>query len=394
MLKGSLSRSICVLIAMIIIFQATGCSYFTSPMAIEALTKDVQVDTFYGEGKGMTCINGEPIQEYDFVEWKGYNKDYCIEAEIRTKKEYFEECYDQEITGEMLDGDIVITSEKDIYNDSEIIIYEPYINQYSIKSVSFVDEVSEKDNSKNMNDILQDGSLKSYVMDMITKLEADYNLSIENDVKINGYLTQHIKAEAKEKDKKSQYDFWVDQNTWMVVKEREILGNYIIQTEYTKFELNPKVDSNLFKVDIPKDASVQYLDNNLEKTNEEVTLDEAVRKLKSPVFYLDDQSIQSMGIHYIESIDDQYGRVEITYHTQDGNEFIVRSSPSSIIYEKLNLGYEQIDLGDIKANYIETGSSKYIEFIKDGTICDVYIKNSELTKEQLIDLANKLKEKG
>lgn len=393
MLKKNLSRSMYVLLAMITIFQVTGCSYFTSPMAIEALNQENHVDTFYGEGKGMVCINGEQIQDYDFIEWKGYNNNYSIEAQVRTKKEYFEEYYEQEITDDMLHGDIVIMSEKDIYNDSEMIIYQPEINRYSIKSISFVDEVVDKD-SASINDILKDGSLKSYVMDMITNLEANYNLSIEDDVKVNGYLTQHIKAEAKEKGKKSQYDLWVDQNTWMVVKERQISGNYMIQTEYTKFELNPKVDSNLFKVNIPKDAEVQYLDNNLEKKNEKVTLEEAAKKLESPVFYLDDQSIEFVDVRYIESIDKQYGRVEITYRTKDGNEFMVRSSPSSIIYEKLKLGYEQINLGDIEAYYIEAGSSKDVEFVKNGTICDVYIKNSELTKEQLIDIAKRVKEKS
>lgn len=382
-----------IILGMMIIgiaFQATGCGYFTSPTAIEALTKEDQVDTFYGEGKGNIYIDNKLVQKYDFREWKGQDKDYFVRADIRTEEEFFKQYYgEEEITPSMRDGDWILMREEDTFNDSELVVYVAHKNQYSIKSMSLADEVTGNIRT-GINSVLENGSLKNYVMEIITQLEGEYNFSIEDDVRVNGYLTQHIVATSKDETKSDRYEFWVDQNTWLVVKSVQTLGNYTYEEEYNKFELNPKVDDSLFIVNIPEDADIQYLDNNLEKTNQEVTLDEAVKKLGTPVFYLQDEGFELIGSHYIESINEQYGRVELTYHTEDGSEFIVKSSPSSIVYEKLQLGYEKVMVGEIEASYIETGSAKYIEFIEDGTICDVYIKNSELSKEELIEIANRL----
>lgn len=376
-----------------IVVQATGCNYLASPTIIEVLTEEKKVDTFYGEGIGRLYIDNKLVQDIAFKEWKGLGKNYCVHATYKTEKTFFEEYYEEEITPDMLDGDIVTISEQDVFNDSELIIYLPYKNQYCIKSMSLVDEVTGELRNGVIND-LKNGSLRDYVMETVNELEENYELSIEDDQKVNGYLTQHIIAVPKNKSMNEQYELWIDQSTWMIVKEKQISGNYTYESEYTKFQLNAKVDENLFKMTIPKDAEIEYLDNNLEKTNEKVTLDEAVVKLGAPIFYLEEGEADLIEAHYIESVDSRYGRVELTYHTHEGNEFMVRSSPSSILYEKLNLGYEKVKIGNVEGNYVDVGSVKYVEFIVEGSICDVYSKNSNLGKEALIELARKVKIKN
>ena len=155
--------------------------------------------------------------------------------------------------------------------------------------------------------------------------------------------------------------------------------------------MNPKIDEEIFEVEIPTHASVVYLDNNLEKTNEEVTLEEAVKRLGVPIFYLEEkQGINLTSAKYIETISNLCERVDLTYRTRDGKEVIVQNSPSSVFYEKLDLGYEEIMIQDKEAIYREIGSMKLIEFVDKDVICDLYVKNSEMGRQELIELASKL----
>lgn len=372
------------------IIHTTGCGYFISPTVMEVLNRNEQVETFYGEGIEKSYVNGELVQELVFKEWKGKNEKYHSKAQVRTEKNFFEQLSDEEITDEMLEDGFVIQTEEDTFNDTQLIAYLPYKNQYCIKDMSLAAEVT--DNVRTgISKVLEEGSLKDYVMNLINTYEEEYALTIENDVRINNYLTQHITAVPKDKNKDEQYEFWVDQNSWLIVRQVERQGDLIIKSEYTKFELNPKIDESLFEVSIPEDAEIEYINDNLEKKNEKVTISEAIRCLDSPIFCLEGQSgVRLIEVHYIEAIDERYGRVELTYMTDSGDEFIIRNSPSSKLYEKLELGYEKINVRGIKGSYIETGGIKVIEFIDQNIICDVYIKNSEMSKEELIELANRL----
>ena len=376
------------------IIHTTGCGYFISPTAMEILTKDEQVETFYGEGIAKSYVNDEIVQELVFREWKGKSEKYHNKVQVRTEKNFFEQLSDEEITDEMLQDGFVIQTEEDTFNDTQLIVYLPYKNQYCIKDMSLAAEVT--DNVRTgISKVLEGGSLKDYVMNIINTYEEEYTLTIENDVRINNYLTQHITAVPKDKNKDEQYEFWVDQNTWLVVKEIQKQGSLINESEYTKFELNPKIDESLFEVSIPEDAEIEYINDNLEKKNEEVTISEAIRRLGSPIFCLEGQpGVRLIEVHYIEAINERYGRVELTYMTDGGDEFIIRNSPSSKLYEKLELGYEKINVRGLDGSYIETGGVKIIEFIDQNIICDVYIKNSEMSKEELVRLTNKLNFKG
>ena len=393
-MKARYDRAMGAIIAMIyMLFQATGCSYITSSASIEALTEETQVETFYGEGKLSIYIDDEIVQKAEVQEWKGKNKKYHSKNQIATKQEFFKEYYNEEILENMIKGDWVMMWEEDTINDDQLVIYLPHKEQYSIKNLSLADEV--KNNVRTGADkMLETGSFKDYVMQRIDEYEQDYILTIKNDVRVNNYLTQQVTATHKDTNKHDKITLWIDQYSWVIVKEVIDIGNYRYEYEYTKTELNPNIDEEIFEIDIPKDKEVQYLDSDLKIRNEEVTIDEAVELLGVPIFYIKEDDVKLMEIHYIESIDTQYGRVELIYETNDGNQFIIENTPAYGLYEKIKLEHDKVQVRDIEANYIETSNVKGIEFTEEGTICDIYIKNSELSKEELIQLANKLELKA
>lgn len=390
MLKKYLWRiGVCLILGGIGI-NLVGCNYFKSVNVFESLSGEDEIYTFYGQGRERIYLDGKLVQDTKFKEWKGTGKKYHSEAEMELDKDFFKQCYGEAPADELLEGDIVRINERDTYNEEKLIVYEPYKKQYSIKTTSLADEVNPSV-LLGINRALNAGGLKDYATKVINNLAKDYNLTIEDNVKINGRKTQHITAKSKELGEKEIQELWIDQNTWLILREYIQQGNYSCEFEYIDFKFNPRVDEDIFKVKIPSDANVVYLDNNLEKINEEMTLEEAVKHLGVPIFYLEEkEGVSLISVKYIETISAIYGRVDLTYKVEEGKEVIVQNSPSSLFYEKLDLGYEKIVVQGKQAIYREIGSIKFIEFINKDTICDIYIKNSQMDKKKLIKLANEL----
>lgn len=371
-----------------IFMLTTGCTKSIYPNIIETFKEEERVETFYGEGVTTIYLNGELLEKQEWKQWKGKGKQYRINADIITKEKYFEDNY----TSDMLHHGYVNYSVENILTDQQFILYLPYKDSYFISNRSSGYQMSDEI-QLGMEQVLSTGSLQDHVMEIISDYEKDYLLTIEDDVKVNNYLTQHIIAVSKTNGETDKTEFWVNQDNWGIIKSITVQGNTRVECEYTKFEINTKVSDKLFEVDISEDAEIEYINSNLERTNEKVSLEEAVERFGAPVFYLEEEGIEIKEVHYIENVSSEYGYVELTYITEDGNELIVQNSPSSPLYECIEFNYNTVEVRGKKAIYVETETNKIIEFIENGIICDVYIRNSYLTKEALINFTNKLKVK-
>lgn len=373
-----------------VVNSLTGCGYFQAVDVFQLVPEEKEIYTFYGEGREKSYLNDKLVQDIIFKEWKGTGKKYHSEADIEVDKNFYEQYFGEAPAEELIDGNIVRMNQRDTYNENEFIIHEPYKNQYSIKNTSLVDDVNPSV-LIGINRALSAGGLKDYAMLVITNLAKEYDLKIKDNVKINGRQTQHITAISKELGEKEIQEIWIDQNTWLIVKERVQQGNYSVEFEYVDFRINPRIDEDMFEVEIPTNANVEYLHHNLERTNEEVTLEQAVKRLGIPIFYLEEnQDISLISVRYIETMNTLDRRVDLTYRIRGDKEIIVQNSPSSVFYEKLDLGYEKIIIQGKEAMYCEIGSMKLIEFVDNNVICDLYVKNSEISRQELIELANQL----
>lgn len=374
----------------LILVYLTGCSYFKTINIIDTFSEEDEIYTFYGKATFRSYIEERCVQNISFTEWKGTGKKYHSEAAGTMDKDFYEEYYSQEPPPDLVSGDRVKTKEEDTYDDNRLIIYLPYENKYSIKEVTLADEVSPIV-LIGINQALNAGGLKDYANVRISELAKDYTLEMEDNVKINGRMTQHITAVSKTVGENEIQEVWIDQDTWFILKERIRSGNYTEEFEYLDFKFNPKIDTQIFDVDIPEDANIIYLDSDLAKVNEEITLEEAPKRLGTPIFYLEDEDSKLTSAKYIEQIEDDYGWVQLTYKLTDGREVIVESSPYYNAYAQINLGYERVKVQGQEALYQVQNESKCIEFVKGQTICDIYIKNTEMSKNELVQIANRLK---
>ena len=374
-----------------IVLQMTGCKNIMTSAFIDTIIQEEQVETFYGESIQRTYIDEELIEEINTQEWKGKGNNYCIYSEIHTKKEYISE----EITDDMLDGDFVLRDEKDVINGDLLTAYLPYKNEYYTKNLTLEKEIVEDISHIGISKALETGYLKDYVMACISNAEKDYNLSIEDDIKINGKLTQHVIATPKDHQRNERSEIWIDQSSWLIVKELVVQGNIMTSFEYTNFQLNPIINDKRFEMIIPSDAKVVQLEDGIEEINEVVTMNEVTERLGVPVYYLEaSNKLKLLEIHYIKDTGVLYGRIEMTYIANDGSKIVVQTLPNDTLNKKLKLDYETIKVKGKEASYVATDSSQIIMLNNEESVCNIYTQNSNMSKAEFIKLMDFLEIKN
>ena len=387
MYKRRWNRKIAVLMVCGLLITTSGCSLLSSEGIVEAMVQeDLEVNRFYGEAYIRQYYDEELLYTLSYKEWKGSENKY--RAEYKT---VVTDSYKAAVDNGLMKGDIESEEEIDITNGDQLIAYVPAKETYYIKPISLADEVAPAI-VQGINQVLRAGSLKEYALELIDEVSKSHDVTIKDNVKCGNYTTQHIVAVPKEgKVGEATIEAWIDQNSWMVVKTKSSAGKLITEQEYKTFTINPTIDEEKFIMVIPEGAKVVKLDENLDIVNEQVSLEEAVSKLKVPIFYIGDEKLATMKeARYIETSNQLYARVEITYVTPEGKEFIVQNMPSNKFQENLDLGLEKVKLNNIEGIYVEQAPMKIIEFSKEGTLCDIYIKNSEMSKEELVELAKAL----
>ena len=353
----------------------------------DAFIQEEEIETFYGRYIVRNYIDGELYSKLNGQEWKGKGKKYFCKSYSRVKKEYADIGY----TDEMLDGDFVVFDEEDTIIENQLIGYTSYMNKYYIKDLTLENEIKDEISGLGINRALQTGYLKDYAMELISSYDKDYILDIENDIKMNGQLTQHVIATSKKKGNLDRFEIWIDQDTWMVVKKLRAQGNVISIREYTEFQLNPIISEKRFEVNIPQDAQVVRINDGIQEVNEEITLEQATEKLGTSVYYLEQSDKLTLSeVHYIVEPGRTYGRVEITYILNDGSKIIVETIADVKSYTQDDSEMDTIWVKGHKAKYTENDQLQRISFNDEACSCKIYTQNSSMSKVDFIKLMNEL----
>ena len=56
----------------------------------------------------------------------------------------------------------------------------------------------------------------------------------------------------------------------------------------------------------------------------------------------------------------------------------------------MDLGYEKIDISGHEANYIDGAGIKGVEIYDDNIRCTIYVKNSDISKEEFLELVREI----
>lgn len=259
----------------------TGCNtksvdLIPEKIVAKAMEADKDMKTYYCEGKMQMYENDKLMSDASIKIWNDM-KNSVLRARCEVK---------------LKDDESISTND-----GNKMIVY------------------SKRNNSAFIMDSLgKDGNMplaetpKETFINLMGNLKGYYNISTVNEEKINGFNTIHMIAKAKEKSSiTGDMEFWIDKETWFVVKTVSQVSNVKSIFEYTKVDTKVKMDESLFTQKLPADVKLENMDS---KANEKkCTLKEASDLLKNPVLYVPD----SLG----------YKLVDVKYLNSNNKEFPV-----------------------------------------------------------------------
>lgn len=365
----------------------TGCGSSISQQIMDTFIEDEYICSFYGKGVQVECVDGMPIQTTEFTEWKDGNSNYRIDVTSSLERNYYKVFSGNDTEKESESIDI-----RYIYKDDKLQIYYPEKNEYLVKNITLID-ATQSLMKQGINTLTVDDSAKTYTMSIISRINQDYDVEIEDDVKLNGVKTQHVIAIPKDqKNFNEKLEIWIDQSTWLIIKEHEEVGNYMFDYEYLEYKINPSIGKKTFDMTVKEGATEGQLGPKLERVDKAIPVKEAPSYLEGAVYYLPQgEKLALVSCKYIEYYNLAKGIVTFTYHTASGREILVENRPPDKIYNQIDIGYEKLAINGVNCQYYENESGKAIRILSDDVICEISVRNSEITKNELIAYTKLLK---
>lgn len=369
-----------------------GCSGLFSQDIMDILLKEEYIDSFYGKGVERQIVNDRVVGEAKFSEWKKGNDKYRVDMAVEL------ETY----AGERSEGDnkratqAKVLNLQYIFNNDCIVFYNPDENRYFIKKSTLEDLVKENV-AKGINVLTINDSAKEFTMSYISNLTQNFNIEVEDDVKINGRNTQHLIAVGKTQDyRDARKEVWIDQSTWLILKRREQQGNYAIEYEYLDFQINPRLDEKLFDITMNEDAKVEEFEEELYKIKKDIQIEEIPSYFGNTCYrFIENDDLELVSVKYIEGLEGAEGRiggiVALTYKTKEGIEILVDNLPVNSVSAEFETSEKKVKIGELDALYYEKSNIKLIRLVHPDVVCDVYVRNDKISKEELIEYAKRLK---
>jgi len=239
----------------------TGCSSLSEDTIIpsdiinNALSAYEKSQSYYSEGSLTVYEKGELVEESITKEWTD-------SSEGMLKKRFESESEDS--------GKIISTND-----GKELVLY------------------MEKDNKAMKMDIENAidesmGDYKEQFLKGLSVISKSHELSYVGEEKVNDFNTIHLHAKSKKENSMiGDIDYWIDKDTWFLVKTSSETGDGKLDMTYTKLEFVDKFDDSLFVQNIPEGVEIENLDENSDFEESEISIEEAEKIAGKPILVLE-----------------------------------------------------------------------------------------------------------
>ncbi|AXI08340.1 hypothetical protein CUC15_05075 [Oceanobacillus zhaokaii] len=222
---------------------------------------------------------------------------------------------------------------------------------------------------------------------MIESMEETHDYEIVGEEKTLGFNTYHVQVNAKQDDGLlGDMELWVDQKTWFVIKMSSETGNSRTDFEYTKLDLSPEFEENVFSLDIPDHIDIESIDENL--APDTVTIDDAENALGKPFLVFPEEiRLNNMQMYDFSEELDRY-ELEMEYTTREEVPMFFLSIFPTPAEEDMEIKPGEMKVRDNNAEYEEQINS--IMWDEDGLRYSIIITNPDITIEEVIELTEKM----
>lgn len=218
-------------------------------------------------------------------------------------------------------------------------------------------------------------------------VEDTHEIKVAGEEKIAGRNTYHIIATTKEENNLiGNLEMWVDKENWMVLKSITNGASLEMVTEYKVFDLSPKIEKDLFVLEIPEGVVVEKPDMDI--VFEQVEMATVKEKLGAFLIFGEHDLI-------VESIQD-YGsesRLEYAFsYSKDSEKWLTLSVfPSSqVVEDDVSLGEEKITVRGIEGEQLDLGEFRFIQWSENNLTYNVSIEHSDIEFDEVYAYIEKM----
>jgi outer membrane lipoprotein-sorting protein len=240
------------------------------------------------------------------------------------------------------------------------------------------------------------GDYKEQFLKSLSAISKSHEIVYVDEEVVNDFKTIHLRAKSKKSNSLiGDMDYWIDKDTWFMVKATSENGDIKSEIIYTKLEFAEKFDDDLFTQIIPEGVEIENLDETLELEENNVSIEEAEKIVGKPILILGNNSE-----YELESITnlsyDSMKRTEISqiYQKNGVRAFIL----TVLINKEENNEEENLKLPGEEEAVIRGNKGTIIEDIvnlinweEDGIKYSFLILDPSITMENAIEIVENLK---
>lgn len=225
---------------------------------------------------------------------------------------------------------------------------------------------------------------------LLNIVKDSHDISIAGEEKIAGRDAYHITAKAKKKNTLlGDIEVWIDKKTWLTLKTITTNAGNVTQQEYTKLEVNKKIDDALFAFEIPKGATIEQIDT-LDQTAP-TTIDE-VKKQLGDFLILPEENGLTLSTILDMKVEE---RPEFSFEYEKDEQPAFSVSVFKVVSNFTTFGgnlanEEDIQVRGEKGTYMDLGELFVISWSENGYEYSIITENPELTKEEILAYAEEM----
>lgn len=239
-------------------------------------------------------------------------------------------------------------------------------------------------------------SYKDQLLKELGSITKTHEVTFKDEEKVNGHESYHLAATPKEKNSIiGNLDYWIDKDTWFVIKVSSEVGNDKMQMEYTKLDFSAKFEDNLFTQTFPADVVIEDIGADL---NNKIVIDlkEGANIAKQPILYLKDTSVYKIKeITY--SNFERLKQKEIV-ETYERNGAVAFTLSIIMVDEEVNKPSEDRTKLPSEKDITVRGNKgtsmddviKVITWNENGLNYTILLEDPKLTTEDAVQIANSL----
>jgi len=215
-----------------------------------------------------------------------------------------------------------------------------------------------------------------------------HDVKIDGEEKIAGRDTYKMVAKAKNADTlMGDMEVWIDKKTWLTLKTVTNSAGSKMVTEYTKIDIDGKIDEAQFTVDIPADVKIEEITS---QEPEAVTLDVVKEQLGEFLMVPEENGVALTAIQDMKVEE----RPEFSFEYQKDEQPAFSVSVYKMTGSYVEFGGVQdekpIEVRGKEGTYMELGEFLTISWQENGYQYNIIRENPELSKEDLVAYANQM----